>query len=398
MNHRKTMKHRKRSIIQLAITLMVILNCIIYYLYIKDQIDIRVLSIGDLNPYGGWSALKSLFTDVSYRWRGVTRAIAMTISIMVTSLLMGRIFCGFICPIGFIQDFFKFMGNKIGIKDKMLIKGKVFNPQWIKYFVLILLLMLTTIRLGNYISPLSPWLAFLNIFMGIKIKIGFIVLIMIVILSLWYKRIFCRIFCPLGAFQSLMYAIGPLKINRNEICNGCSICLDDCLVDIEYSHELEISPECINCLKCTETNCIKNSRGYSIKFAGKKIKNNLYIAMSLGIFLSIYVFVPLLFPYGGQNTMLNIGDIESGVYQSVGVGFGGTMLIEVTVEENKLSKIEVIKHRETSGYYEEVFKNMGREIIQSQNLNIDAISGATVTSRGFLSGVKNGVSQAMNKN
>lgn len=392
------MKHRKRNVIQLATTILVILNCVIYYLYIKDQIYIKLLAIGDLNPYGGWSALKSLFTDVSYRWRGITRAIALTISIIVTSFFMGRIFCGFICPIGSIQDFFKYVGNKIGIKGKVLMKNKIFNPQWLKYFILILLLILTTIRLGNYISPLSPWLAFLNIFMGIKIEIGFIVLIMIVILSLFYKRIFCRIFCPLGAFQSLIYAIGPLKINRNEICNGCSICLDDCPVDIEYSQELDISPECINCLKCTGTNCIKNSRGYSIKFAGKKIKNNLYISIGLGILLSIYVFVPLLFPYGGQNTMLNIGDIESGVYQSVGVGFGGTMLIEVTVEENKLSKIEVIKHRETSGYYEEVFKNMGREIIQSQNLNIDAISGATVTSRGFLSGVKNGVSQAMNKN
>lgn len=391
------MKVKKRNIIQLTITIMVILNCIIYYLYIKDVINIRVFSIADLNPYGGWSALKSLFTDVSYRWRGMTRAIALTISLTIVSFFMGRIFCGFVCPIGSLQDLFKHIGRKIRIKEIQLIKYKGFNPEWIKYAIFILLLILSTVKLGNYISPLSPWLAFLNIFMGIKLEIGLIVLILILILSLFFKRIFCRVFCPLGAFQSLMYAIGPLKINRNKVCNGCAICLEDCPVDIKYGEELEISPECINCLKCTETRCVKNSQGYSLKFAGKKIKNSLYISLGLGMLLSIYILLPLLVPYEGQNTILNMGNIETGVYQSIGVGFGGPMLIEVTVDENKLSKIRVISHKETSGYHEEVYKNMGQEIIDTQNLNIDAISGATVTSRGFLSGVKNSVSQAMNK-
>ena len=391
------MNVKKRNIIQLTITIMVILNCIIYYLYMEDLIQIRIFSIADLNPYGGWSALKSLFTDVSYRWRGVTRAIALTISLTIVAFFMGRIFCGFVCPIGSLQDFFKHIGSKIGIKEKGIIKYQKFNPEWIKYVILILLLILSTVKLGNYISPLSPWLAFLNIFMGIKLEIGLIVLIMILILSLFIKRIFCRIFCPLGAFQSLMCAIGPSKISRNQVCNGCAICLEDCPVDIKYGEELEISPECINCLKCTETVCVKSSQGYSQKFAGKKIKNNLYITIGLGMLLSIYLLLPLLFPYGGQSTIINIENLETGVYKSIGVGFGGPMLIEVTVEMNKLSKIKVISHKETSGYHEEVYKNMGREIIDTQNLNVDTISGATVTSRGFLSGVKNSVSQAMNK-
>lgn len=392
------MKQKRRNIIQFTITLMVILNCIIYYLYINDKIDFKIFSIGDLNPYGGWSALKFIFTDVSYRWRGMTKAIALTISLAITSLFMGRIFCGFICPIGTLQDFFKFIGSKFKIKENVLIRNKKFNPDWIKYAILIILLALSILRLGNYLSPLSPWLGFLNIFMGSKFQVGFIVLLMIVILSFSYKRIFCRVFCPLGAFQSLMYAIGPLKITKNEVCNGCSICLDDCPVDIEYSEEPEISPECINCLKCTETICVKNSDGYSIRFGKKKMKNNTYIALGLALMFSIYLIIPILFPYGGQNTILNLGNMETGVYQSVGVGFGGTILIEVTVEANKLNKIEIINHKETSGYYEEVYRHIGREIIDTQNLNIDAISGATVTSRGFISAVKNGVSQSMNKN
>lgn len=391
------MKPRKRSIIQIAITAIVILNCIIYYLYINDLIKIKILSIGDLNPYGGWSALKSFFTDVSYRWRGITRAIALTISIALTSFFFGRIFCGYICPLGSLQDFFKFVANKLGIKEKELPQRENLQPETIKYFVLILVIVLSTIGLGNYISPISPWLAYLNLFMGISIEIGFIVLIIIILLSMVYRRVFCRCFCPLGAFQSLLYAVGPLKINRNEGCGGCSKCLDNCPVDIKYSDDIEILPECINCLQCTESICIKNTDGYSIKFAGRRIKNNQYIAISLGLLFLIYGFLPIFQTHGGASTIMNIGNVQEGDYQGMGVGFGGNILIEVTIKDNKVSKIDIINHRETSGYYEEVYRNISREIIETQNLNIDVVSGATATSRGFLNGVKSGVSQSMNK-
>lgn len=83
------MKYKKRSFIQIAFTIFVILISIIYSLYINGIIDWRMLSIGDINPYGGWSALKSALTDPSYRWRGVTKSIALTIGIFITALLMG---------------------------------------------------------------------------------------------------------------------------------------------------------------------------------------------------------------------------------------------------------------------------------------------------------------------
>jgi uncharacterized protein with FMN-binding domain len=87
--------------------------------------------------------------------------------------------------------------------------------------------------------------------------------------------------------------------------------------------------------------------------------------------------------------------LKDGIYQGLGVGFGGNMIIRTTVEDNKIRSIEITSHKETQGYYEEVFKTMTRAIIKTQNLNVDVISGATVTSRGFLGGVKSGVGMAM---
>lgn len=389
------MKMSKRNIIQIAFTLLTIISCLIYYLYINGTIDYKLLSIGDINPYGGWSALKSAFTDPAYRWRGISRSIALTIGIAITALLMGRFFCGFICPIGSLQDFFKYLGTKLGMKERRIPRGKYFNPEVLKYFILLTVLVLSILGLGNLASPYSPWLAYLNIFLGFNIQIGSFILLIIVFSSLFIKRIFCRFFCPLGAFQSLLTAIGPSAINANEGCKGCRYCLRDCAVSIERPDNLEISPECIRCLKCVESQCIKATGGYSLKFGKLKLKRNPYIAISLILLMGIYLFFPLIQPKGSQQSIVDLGPLRDGSYIGTGIGFGGTMQIKVVVEDGRIHKINPIYHNETTGYYEEVFRRVPLDIIESQSLNVDAISGATATSRGFLNAVKSGINQAL---
>lgn len=389
------MKVKKRSFIQILITSIVITNCIIYFLYINDFISFKLLSIGDLNPYGGWSELKSSFIDVTYRWRGISKQVALTIAIGSTALLMGRFFCGFICPIGSLQDFFKYIGNKFGIKEIELPRGRLLNVEAIKYLVFIILLILSILGLGSFIAPYSPWTSYLNVFMGFNIQIGFLVLILIILSSLFIKRVFCRCFCPLGAFQSLLYAIGPLKIHANKECGSCSHCLDSCPVDIKETHDVLISPECINCLECTEKICVKGTGGYSLKFAGRKLNKNLYISISMVLSLIIYIFISLIGSRVTTESIEDLGIMEDGIYIGMGTGFGGNIRVQVSIDGNRITRIETIEHSETSGYYQEVYKSISKELIDSQSLNVDAISGATATSRGFLNAVKSGLSQSL---
>lgn len=391
------MNLKKRSLIQIVFTLLMILISIIYFLYINGTINWRILSIGDINPYGGWSALKSAFTDPSFRWRGISKSMALTIGISLTALLMGRFFCGFICPIGALQDFFKFLGVKLGIKEKKLPKGKFFNPEILKYFILLLILILSILGKGNVVSPYSPWLAYLNVFMGMSFQIGSIVLLLIVLSSLFSKRVFCRWFCPLGAFQSLLSASGPSNINSNKRCNGCSYCLKDCPVNIEKPNKLEISPECIKCLECEESQCLKGTEGYSLNFGRFSLVKNQYITISLILLISIYLLLPLIKPKASSQSIVDLDSLKDGTYIGTGIGFGGIMQVEVIVENNRIIEIYPISHSETTGYYEEVFKKISLEIIETQNLNIDTISGATASSRGFINGVKSGISQALER-
>src|SRR5690606_30921919 len=111
------MRRNQRTRLQLIAAALVAVNCILYYLYVNGKIELRTYSIADLNPYGGWSHLKAGFTDVSYRWRGITRGMALTIGITIAALLSGRVFCGYVCPIGMLQDISQTIGIKIGLNS-----------------------------------------------------------------------------------------------------------------------------------------------------------------------------------------------------------------------------------------------------------------------------------------
>ncbi|NYB74416.1 4Fe-4S binding protein [Sedimentibacter hydroxybenzoicus DSM 7310] len=388
------MKIKRRAIIQTIFSLSVIAACIIYYLYINDFIDFRILSVGDLNPYGGWSALKSSLTDLSYRWRGISKSISLTIAISVSALLFGRFLCGYICPIGSLQDFFKFIGKRMNIKEIKLSKAKYFNPEILKYLILIFTMVLSILGIGKLISPYSPWLAYMNIFIGFNIYIGTFILFAIIIASLFIKRIFCRCFCPLGAFQALLYAVGPLKLYKSSNCDGCSACLKNCPVDIPYTDELTVSPECINCSECTSRTCINGRQGFSYRFAGKLIKR--YLIISLIAFMSIYTLLPLTSSSKHVFSSSIVSDLNDGVYTGRGMGFGGFMDVEIVIKDNGITDIRTINHRETTGYYEEVFKEISKELKYSDNLNVEVISGATATSRGYLNAVRDAVSKSLN--
>lgn len=101
-----------RTSIQIAILVLLLLVLIQYNLYTSQLVNFKIISIGDLNPYGAWSALKESLTDSSYEFDGINRSMALTISILVISIAGGRFFCGWICPIGTIQDISNWIGKK----------------------------------------------------------------------------------------------------------------------------------------------------------------------------------------------------------------------------------------------------------------------------------------------
>lgn len=70
---------------------------------------------------------------------------------------------------------------------------------------------------------------------------------------------------------------------------------------------------------------------------------------------------------------------EPGTYHVTAVGHNGQLPMEVTLSEERIESIEIDSSGETSGISDIVFTRVPAEIIEGQTLNVDAISGASVT-------------------
>jgi len=88
----------------------------------------------------------------------------------------------------------------------------------------------------------------------------------------------------------------------------------------------------------------------------------------------------------------------NGTYTGEGVGRGGTMTFNVVIENNMISSIECISHSETTeggdtSPYARA-STLYSTIVEQQTTEVDAVSGATLTSSGIKSGVTDALAKA----
>ncbi|GKS82079.1 flavocytochrome c [Ligilactobacillus pabuli] len=87
-------------------------------------------------------------------------------------------------------------------------------------------------------------------------------------------------------------------------------------------------------------------------------------------------------------------NFEPGTYSVMASGHNGKVPMKVTFSENRIENIEIDTEGETTGIADTVWERMPQQIIDGQTLNVDAVSGASDTSRGVLTGVAEAVSLA----
>jgi uncharacterized protein with FMN-binding domain len=85
---------------------------------------------------------------------------------------------------------------------------------------------------------------------------------------------------------------------------------------------------------------------------------------------------------------------SDGIYTGTGYGKKGSITVEVTIENDLITDITVISHNEDKGYYETAFSQVSAKIISSQSLDVDTVSGATISSNGLIEAVEDALSQA----
>ena len=203
-----------------------------------------------------------------------------SISLFVTGFLLsvgvvfGRLICGYVCPMGLLQDLvYKIKSPKYIVELRFL--------RYVKYLVLITFVGLLPLLVLHELSGLGePWFCkyicpsgtifgavpllaingFLRDIAGVLLIVKLVVAAVILITSIVIYRPFCRILCPLGAIYAVLNRIAVIRMRCDkETCTSCNKCAQACLLKLEPAKQPN-SPECVRCGSCKDACEVKALR------------------------------------------------------------------------------------------------------------------------------------------
>jgi polyferredoxin len=207
-------------------------------------------------------------------------------SILIISLLLNTVFCGWICPIGTLFDLIREAGKKIGNIPVIQPTNKVFK-KWIKQNKKRLLKIDHYLRYFRYV--LFLWIL-QSIFLGLAsikeegehgILSVLYLLIATIIAGFFIERSWCKYICPVGAFLGIVSKISISRISRNEeACIKCNICTKVCPMNIDVANRITVKDiDCQSGLKCVDACPVDNALSFkteiplfSLKKQGKQNK------------------------------------------------------------------------------------------------------------------------------
>ncbi|MDR2707799.1 MAG: 4Fe-4S binding protein, partial [Nitrososphaerota archaeon] len=252
--------------------------------------------------------------EATYSTLGIEKIGIVIGSLLIASLLFGRTFCGWLCPFGLFQDILSRLRSTIKWKHRSFSDDTNKKLGQSRYIIITIFLILSVI-FGSYyifgtelipgtiaggpggteagivssinepyclICPMRPLCSLieagigsmnfsyisqivygpLGIIGGYYSSISLTVLIIVIILSLAYRRVWCRI-CAVGALTALFSTTTPLKkialtkLEKDEQkCTKCGICKRACptqATDMYHKKGGDVTDsKCILCARCIE--------------------------------------------------------------------------------------------------------------------------------------------------
>lgn len=245
---------RRRLLVLTGAFLVILINPLINYHLHIDVVQgwYQSLGIGSLwfvSPLEGLESL--LITKAVY----LPALIGMLIPVLL-ALLLGRVFCSWLCPVNFLLELVDRLRRVIArrkvLQNRLVVARRVL---WFTLIAELLLSMVLGAPLFVFLSP--PGLVGREIMMLVffrSLALEGVILIVVLALELVTRRMFCRSFCPLGGLLALVGSRRRLEVRRDpQACSHCGRCRRICPMGLNPEEDEGCSPYCWNCGDCLDS-------------------------------------------------------------------------------------------------------------------------------------------------
>ena len=234
---------------------------------------------GTVHAWLGWMAKIQFLPAVLALNVGIVAAL------VILTLLVGRVYCSVICPLGVMQDVISWINSRRKGKKRRF----SYSPAktWLRYGVLALFVVALIAGIGsvaallapyssygrianNLFAPIYGWgnnllayfaeradsYAFYHTDVWLKSLPTFIIaavtFVAIAVLAWRNGRTYCNTICPVGTVLGFLSRYSLLKVRIDtDKCRSCSLCSRQCKAScIDYkNHTIDYS-RCVDCMDC----------------------------------------------------------------------------------------------------------------------------------------------------
>lgn len=217
-------------------------------------------------PLGGFEGAWTMVTTGRTVAHVHTSSLVLAGAVLVLALVGRGFFCGWLCPLGSLQEMVHAAGRSVTdrvaplrrLRRRVSLRADTQRWQridqvlrWGRWLVLAWAIIGAAVTGTMVFRVADPWIALLMV-TQFEMSLAFVVLVATLILALFVERPFCRYACPLGAIQSLAGQLSPIAVQRNaSACLGCDLCNQACPMAIPVNTRTRVTDaSCIGCLEC----------------------------------------------------------------------------------------------------------------------------------------------------
>ena len=218
-----------------------------------------VPTVHALCPFGGIATVYRCLSDDTFIKRTFPSSLILFGGTVLLALVLRRTFCGWICPLGAMQELFAAIGRRLRWRRALHASRLDAGLRWGKYAVLAAVLLFTYMTGELVFAPYDPWAAYAHLTAGWgelrgEFLVGAILLLVTVVGSVSVDRGWCRYLCPMGGLLALISRAGATRIVRDEqTCVHCRRCDKARPVDISIeAMDQVVTGECLACGECVE--------------------------------------------------------------------------------------------------------------------------------------------------